>query len=204
MKIGIVIPYRGTNAGKSRLRESMDEESVKKILSKMTQHVITEVMKVGMELNLYILTRKSDVLFDGKFQICKDEGRNLNDSLKKFTAEMEEDIIMVLMADLPLIKHTHIEAIVKSVNRENNVVVAPAGDNGTSILCFNRSTNFPFFYGKNSALKFANYIKKAGINNLILETNHCYQDIDTLKDLKNLNHSNYLPKWLKSYIKEVL
>ena len=204
MTVGVVIPYRGTGTSKSRLRESMDKETVQQILYKMTQQVISEVMKIETSVNLYILTKESDIRFKGKFQVFKDKGSNLNESVKQFTCEIEEDIIMVLMADLPLIKHTHIESILNSVKKKKDVVVAPAGDNGTSVLCFKRTINIPFFYGEKSAIKFSKYMKESGINSLILKKEHCYQDIDTLKDLIDLNQNNFLPKWLKGYLKEVL
>jgi len=203
MTVGIVIPFRGTNLDKSRLREDMDEISVRYILNRMTQHVISEIMKLDKKVNLYILS-KNKVSFDGKYQIAEDQGKNLNDSLQKFTSKMNEDIIMIIMADLPLIKNSRIKSILETVEQENKVIIAPAKDYGTSILCFNRNAPFPFFYGKKSAKRLANYLTKTSINHQVLEYGFCYQDIDTFKDLTNLNQNNSLPEWLKSYFKEVL
>ncbi|MHA1552516.1 MAG: hypothetical protein ACTSQC_11290, partial [Candidatus Heimdallarchaeaceae archaeon] len=137
-------------------------------------------------------------------QISEDQGNNLNDSLQKFAAKMNEDIIMIIMADLPLINNSHINNILETVEQEEKVIIAPAKDNGTSVLCFNRNTTFPFFYGKKSAKRLSDYLTKASINHQVLEYDFWYQDIDTLKDLIDLNQNNSLPEWLKSYFKEVL
>lgn len=203
MTIGIVIPFRGTDLDKSRLREDMDEISVRYILNRMTQQVIFEIMKLDKNVNLYVLS-KNKVSFDGKYQVSEDQGKNLNDSLQKFTSKMNEDIIMIIMADLPLINNSHINSILETVEKEKKVIIAPAKDYGTSVLCFNRNTPFPFFYGKKSAKRLANYLAKTSINHQVLKYDFRYQDIDTLKDLINLNQNNSLPEWLKSYFKEVL
>ncbi len=202
MTVGIVIPFRGTDLDKSRLREDMDEISVRYILNRMTQQVISEIMKLDKKVNLYILS-KNKISFDGKYQIAEDQGKNLNDSLQKFASKMNEDIIMIIMADLPLINNFHIKSILETVEQEKKVIIAPAEDYGTSILCFNRNVSFPFFYGKKSAKRLANYLTKTSINHQVLEYDFCYQDIDTFKDLTNLNQNNSLPEWLKSYFKEV-
>lgn len=203
MTIGIVIPFRGTDLDKSRLREDMDDNSVRYILNRMTQQVIFEIMKLDKNVNLYVLS-KNKVSFDGKYQIAEDQGKNLNDSLQKFASKMNEDIIMIIMADLPLINNFHIKSILETVEQEKKVIIAPAEDYGTSILCFNRNTRFPFFYGKKSAKRLTNYLTKISINHQVLEYEFWYQDIDTLKDLINLNQNNSLPEWLKSYFKGVL
>lgn len=203
MTIGIVIPFRGTDLDKSRLREDMDETSVEYILNTMTQRVILEIMKLDKKVNLYVLS-KNKVSFDGKYQIAEDQGQNLNDSLQIYTSKMNETIIMIIMADLPLINKSHINNILETVEQEKKVIIAPAKDNGTSILCFNQNVSFPFFYGEKSAEKLSNYLAEASINHQVLEYDFCYQDIDTLKDLINLNQNNSLPEWLKNYFKEVL
>ncbi|MHA1551175.1 MAG: hypothetical protein ACTSQC_04455, partial [Candidatus Heimdallarchaeaceae archaeon] len=70
MTIGIVIPFRGTDLDKSRLREDMDEISVRYILNRMTQQVIFEIMKLDKNVNLYVLS-KNEVSFEGKYQISE-------------------------------------------------------------------------------------------------------------------------------------
>ncbi len=203
MTIGIIIPFRGTDLDKSRLREDMDETSVEYILNTMTQQVISEIMKLDKKVNLYVLS-KNKVSFDGKYQIAEDQGQNLNDSLQIYTSKMNETIIMIIMADLPLINKSHINSILETVEQEKKVIIAPARDNGTSILCFNRNVSFPFFYGVKSAERLSNYLTETGISHQVLGYDFCYQDIDTLEDLINLNQNNSLPEWLKKYFKEVL
>ena len=203
MTIGIVIPYRGTDLDKSRLRKDLDEDTVSNILYKMTQQVISEIMKINRSLNLYILSKNS-VSFTGNYQTSEDQGLNLNNSLKIFTQKMEEEIIMIIMADLPLITNDEIEKILDTVEHKKNIIIAPAADKGTSILCYNRKNQFPFFYGVESAKKLADYLSKNKIAYQVLDYDYRYQDIDTLKDLRILNQNISLPKWLKKYFKEDL
>jgi 2-phospho-L-lactate guanylyltransferase len=179
----IIIPYRGTVNDKSRLRSDLEETSVGKLLFHMTQNLINEVSQIESDVHLYILTKKNNLSFSGKFTVLYDKGDELNESLTSAFKEIKEDIITIVMADLPLIKSEEIKEIIYRHKIEKKILLGPTPDNGTSILTFNKNNSFPLVFGKNSALRFRDVFEKEALSYEILESKDVYRDIDKFKDL---------------------
>ncbi len=198
----IIIPYRGTVNDKSRLRSDLNETSVGKLLYHMTQNLINEVSKIESDVHLYILTKKNNLSFSGKFTLLSDKGDELNESLTNAFKEIKEDIITIVMADLPLIKSEEIEEILYKHKIEKKILLGPTPDNGTSILTFNKNNSFPLVFGKNSALRFRDVFEKEAISYAILESKSVYRDIDKFKDLIELMENNSIPENISQIIKE--
>lgn len=200
MKIGVLIPYRGTNLDKSRLRESITSKVVDDLLYQMTQHVINVSTSLGEEYNIYLLTKNESVKFKGDFKILKDQGNTLNESIELSVDSLEEDTILIIMADLPLIRREDLVKIVNLHKTGLEVVVAPSADNGTSILCFSSKLIFPFVFGINSALKYQKIFSEKRIKLRLLEYEKHYRDIDTFKDLREIKEIDSTPRWLKEVV----
>lgn len=198
----IIIPYRGTVGDKSRLRSDLKETSVGKLLHHMTQNLINEVSMIETDVHLYILTKKNNLSFSGKFTLLSDKGNELNESLTNAFKEIEEDIITIIMADLPLIKSEEIKAILYRHKIEKKILLGPTPDNGTSILTFNKNNSFPLVFGKNSALRFRDVFEEEAISYEILESKDIYRDIDKFKDLLEIMENNSIPENIRQIIKE--
>ncbi len=198
----IIIPYRGTVGDKSRLRSDLKETSVGKLLYHMTQNLINEVSMIETDVHLYILTKKNNLSFSGKFTLLSDKGNELNESLTNAFKEIEEDIITIIMADLPLIKSEEIKAILYRHKIEKKILLGPTPDNGTSILTFNKNNSFPLVFGKNSALRFRDVFEEEAISYEILESKDIYRDIDKFKDLLEIMENNSIPENIRQIIKE--
>jgi len=198
----IIIPYRGTVNDKSRLRSNLKETSVGKLLYHMTQNLINEVSKIESDVHLYILTKKNNLSFSGKFTVLSDKGNELNESLTNAFKEIKEDIITIVMADLPLINSEEIKEILCKHKIEKKILLGPTPDNGTSILTFNKNNAFPLVFGKNSALRFKDVFEKEALSYEILESKFVYRDIDKFKDLIELKENNSIPENIKQIIKE--
>lgn len=198
----IIIPYRGTVGDKSRLRSDLKETSVGKLLYHMTQNLINEVSMIETDVHLYILTKKNNLSFSGKFTLLSDKGNELNESLTNAFKEIEEDIITIIMADLPLIKSEEIKAILYRHKIEKKILLGPTPDNGTSILTFNKNNSFPLVFGKNSALRFRDVFEEEAISYEILESKDIYRDIDKFKDLLEIMENNSIPENIRQIIEE--
>lgn len=198
----IIIPYRGTVGDKSRLRSDLKETSVGKLLYHMTQNLINEISMIETDVHLYILTKKNNLSFSGKFTLLSDKGNELNESLTNAFKEIEEDIITIIMADLPLIKSEEIKAILYRHKIEKKILLGPTPDNGTSILTFNKNNSFPLVFGKNSALRFRDVFEEEAISYEILESKDIYRDIDKFKDLLEIMENNSIPENIRQIIKE--
>lgn len=203
MSIAILIPFRGTKKDKSRLRKDFEENLVEDLLQEMMQHVINEVSFLEEAQATYLLTKKGEISFEGNYYILKDTGKDLNDSLEKAFKLIEEENIIVTMADLPLLKAENMIKVIETIKEGKKAVLAPTSDNGTSILGFNKSVSFPLAFGVDSALKFKKIFNDNNIEHEILPYVIGYRDIDTLKDLIELESYSSLPDWLLKFIKRV-
>ena len=201
MSIAILIPFRGTKKDKSRLRKDFEESLVENLLHDMMQHVLNEVSLLEERYTIYILTKNEDVNFEGQYLILRDIGKDLNDSVEQAFTSIEEDYIIITMADLPLLKTEDMRKVIETIKTGINVVLAPTSDNGTSILGFNKSVSFPLLFGIDSALKFENMFKDQNIKYEILPHAIGYRDIDTFKDLMELENNSSVPDWLLKFIK---
>ncbi|MHA1222589.1 MAG: 2-phospho-L-lactate guanylyltransferase [Candidatus Heimdallarchaeaceae archaeon] len=196
MKIGILIPYRGLHSNKSRLRLQLNAEIVEELLFLMTQHVISTALKIK-ESRTYLITKQTTANFKGKYTLIKDKGNELNETMEKAIQNINERIILILMADLPLISKEVIEKTLKLCEDDKSIIIAPSPDKGTSMLCFSKEVEFPFFFGELSSLKFVDYFKKNNIKYKLLDFERPFSDIDTLKDLLKIQQMENFPKWLK-------
>ena len=173
-----------------------------KLLRKITQKVIDETLKLTEISKVYLLTRKSDVELEGEFEILKDRGEELNDSIANALQEINEDIIVIIMADLPLITSHYIQEIINQYDKTHHIVLAPSEDKGTSIICFRKNEVFPKLFGKNSSLRFKEYYENLSIEITINEYIEAYRDIDTFKDLIEIVKNELLPTNLQKIFKE--
>lgn len=188
MAIGILIPFRGTRKDKSRLRESMDDHLVDELLRAMFIHVLNEVVQIKLDKTIYILTTKKHLDFCRyKHEIINDTGDNLNKSLTEAIIHVKEEIVVIIMADLPLVTKKEILVTIQNLQRYD-VVIAPSDDKGTSVLAFKRNINCPFLFGKNSSLNFLRYFKKTRHKVKMLKYSQKFRDIDTFKDILHLQN----------------
>ncbi len=202
MKKAILIPYRGTISDKSRLRSNLNEELLEKLLKSVTQNVINKTLQVKDISKVYILTHKPDLDFQGNYYVLKDKADDLNNSILKALDDVPENIIAIVMADLPLLSSTEIEEIFEDHIKMNKVVLAPTEDKGTSIICFNKTIKFPGVFGKNSSIRFQDFFENNKIGFYLKLYNETYRDIDTFKDLIKIIETNLLPPKLQSIFKE--
>jgi 2-phospho-L-lactate guanylyltransferase len=203
MSIGVLIPYRGTDTDKSRLRKNLTSKLVNELLYQMTQQVIDASTAFGGESRTYLLTKSNLIKFDGDYTILEDQGEALNDAIKLAVESLKEEIVIIVMADLPLIKKDNLEEIVNLHKLNGEVIIAPSDDNGTSLLCFNSKDSFSFVFGNNSAIKYQEIFTNKNIKFKILEHEYCYRDIDTFKDLIEIKKIVSIPSWLKNIIDAV-
>jgi 2-phospho-L-lactate guanylyltransferase len=204
MKVGVLIPYRGTSLDKSRLRKNIPNEIVDQLLHQMTQQVILASNSLDEEYNTYLLTKNETIIFDGDFTTLKDQGESLNDSIKLAKKSLKEDIILIVMADLPLVRKEDLEKIVDLHKKDEAIIIAPTSDNGTSLLCFSSNESFNFVFGCNSAIEYQRIFTEKAIKFRLLKHEEYYRDIDTFKDLREIEKLVSIPNWLKEIIDLVI
>jgi 2-phospho-L-lactate guanylyltransferase len=202
MTKAIIIPYRGTISDKSRLHTDLNIEILEQLLYKVTQHVISEALRVADVDRVYVLTQKSYLKFQGNYVLLKDKGDELNSSVLRAIEEINEDVILIVMADLPLITSEKIDEILQKHIKDNKIILAPTKDKGTSIICFHRETIFPGVFGKNSSIRFKEFFENHSVGIVLMSYNETYRDIDTLKDLIKIASNELLPNELHPIFQE--
>ena len=202
MSKAIIIPYRGSISDKSRLHSNLNIEILEKLLHKVTQKVIYETLQVADIDRVYILTQKSNLQFHGDYTILKDKGNELNSSVKSAIEEIHEEIIIIVMADLPLITSDKINEILHKHITTSRIILAPTEDKGTSIICFQRKTIFPGLFGKNSSIRFKEFFDNHSDGLDLMDYDEAYRDIDTFKDLIKIADNELLSNELHSIFQE--
>ena len=198
----IIIPFRGTISDKSRLHSVVNHKILEQLLNHVTQRVILEASHVKNVDQVYVLTHRDELPFQGNYKLLKDKGDDLNTSVLAAIKEVPEDIITIVMADLPLITSKKIQDIIQSHLKDGYVILAPTEDKGTSVICFNKQYSFPGFFGRESSIKFKEYFYKNSIGFNLMRYDEAYRDIDTLKDLIKIADNEQLAFEIRSIIKD--
>lgn len=200
MRTGILIPFRGTIKDKSRLRKDINNEFVNDLLYKMTENAIKIASEISYNTTIYLLTKNAEIQFSGQYEVIEDLGLDMNNSINEAINHIKEEIIMILMADLPLIRKKILEEIIKQTLETERILIAPSPDLGTSIICYPKNTKFPFLFGEKSSEKFKNFFENNNLKYLLLDFNESFRDIDTFKDLMKFKEFNQVPQWFKDIL----
>jgi len=175
-----VIPYKKENA-KSRLSTVMTREQRETFVEKMLLDVVATLRKGGIQNIDIITTNACDVKKEVKANIIEDH-TDLNDCLNKYLAQKEEPIL-IIMADLPLVKSGHIEDIVAG---KADVTIVPGKGGGTNILFIRKPAYFRVKYYGSS---FENHCMIAAQKNLSIRVYDSFlasTDIDEPQDITEL------------------
>jgi len=93
----------------------------------------------------------------------------------------------IIPADIPVLIKTEIDELLDA-SIQHDVVIAESTSGGTNALLLSLPNCLKFCYGKNSAKAHAQSAKKNALQYYRFCPTHLSQDIDTLSDLRALNH----------------
>jgi 2-phospho-L-lactate guanylyltransferase len=201
--IWTIVPVKPLRRGKSRLSGILSEDERTQLNYSMlanTLHILSAVPEIDQVL---VVSRDPAVLSltrDFNFRTLQedDDGADLNLALKRASIVAQfygANSILVLPADLPLLKPWDIQDILKSKNRVPVMVIAPdrRGD-GTNALFTAPVGVVEFHYGPGSFKKHVEQAEKHNIPVEILETESLQLDLDIPEDLELLQRfDNSLP-----------
>ena len=203
MTVAFIIPFRGTNNDKSRLRLDLEDAIVEKLLFLMFQHVLSEINKVELDKVVYVVTKNTSLPINNKVILLEDNEHSLNAALTTAISKVTEDNIIIVMADLPYISSLELQNVSQILLGETDVILVPTEDRGTSLLGLKKPLSFPLSFGIKSFEKHISIMKSKGLTFFVPNDKELFRDIDTLKDLKESFQNNLTPDWINSIIKEV-
>jgi len=178
-----IIPVRGIVESMSRLRKEIDEDLVNEVVYKL----LLNTARVVQELNIEPIILTSDPSLHEKkgfeLKTIIDDGSSLNNAVSRSLDEIDDDLILFIMPDLPGLT-TEILKKFLAVQSIHKYVIAPTHDRGTAIACLPPHIFRKKLFGKNSADLFIEECNKGKIRISVFETEDISQDLDTLEDWK--------------------
>ncbi len=192
-----VVPVRGLRGSKTRLRDFFDEQERAALTAAMLRHVLSAVRDAAVADRIAVVTPDPAVAStlpvppEGVVEVVRQpEGQSgLNSALligRGWAAGLGADAMLVLSADLPLLRPEHVRALVA---HEAPVVIATdhhgTGTNGL-LLREPLAEAFTFCFGEQSALRHVAEADRLGLHVVRVETPGTSFDLDTPDDWASL------------------
>ena len=196
----VLIPVSPINSLKTRLAEFLSSEERKNLLLNM----LRDINKALEGLDVVIISRDEEILEFAKDELkaetIKERYKGLNNAIKQAFEEIEDDEVLIIPADIPLIKKSHIEDILKLSN-DYDMIIAPSRGGGTNLLYLKSKNLIEIKYEGFSFLKHLEEAKKRHLRCYIYDSFLISVDINTPEDLGEIfihGDDTYTKAYLKS------
>jgi 2-phospho-L-lactate guanylyltransferase len=194
MTIWAIVPVKPLRRGKSRLAGLLSEEQrtlLNRYLLEHTLQVLNEIPEIEHTLVVsrdpaaLALTRSL-----GGRTVLEDGAPQFNTAIKRATIVANTQgarAVLILPADLPLIKSTDIKNILRRGKKEPVVVIAPDRRlDGTNALLVNPAGLIEYGYGPGSFKRHSDRALEAGGRLAVIQTKRLGLDLDLPEDLELL------------------
>ncbi len=172
-----LIPYKKKNA-KSRLSPALTLKEREEFVELMLRDVISSLQNAGIEKIDILTTPDNGVPEDVEVNVVINKN-DLNEAINEYL-EYEQEPILIIMADLPLVKSEHIKEI---LSRPEDVVIIPGKGGGTNIIFTKDPSNFHVKYYGSSFLNHCNIAKGRNCSLHVYDSFLLSTDIDEPHDL---------------------
>ncbi len=176
----IVIPFKKENA-KSRLSGVLTPDERGLLAMKMLQDVLDATD--GFAVDILTPSVFNDARIDPHILLSES---GLNDALNEYLSMVAEygcDPVMIVMADLPLLKSRHVREIAAF---DADLVIAPGKGGGTNILSIKDPSRFSTDYYGTSFLDHLRIAHDNGLSVEVYDSFAAATDIDEPDDLVEL------------------
>ena len=178
----IVVPFKRNNA-KSRLAGILTPDERDALAMNMLRDVMDALDGFEVDILTSSILSNKDVDFSSCV-LLSDSG--LNEALNEYLdshAGHDNDSVMIVMADLPLIRSKHIREI---AGLDADVVIAPGKGGGTNILYIKDPSGFHVDYYGASFLDHLRIARESGASVEVYDSFAVSTDIDEPEDLVEL------------------
>jgi 2-phospho-L-lactate guanylyltransferase len=192
MTIWAIVPVKPLRRGKSRLAGMLSEDQRTRLNRYLLEHILTILNEVPeIEHTLVVshdpaalaLTREM-----GGRTVLEDGAPQFNIALKRATAVAclhGAHAVLILPADLPLIKSSDLVELLTYGKKPPVVVIAPdRRENGTNGLFVNPAGLIEYAYGPGSNHRHADHAAEAGADVKIFHSESIGLDLDLPEDLE--------------------
>lgn len=199
MNVHAVVPVKDLREAKSRLRSILGPEVRAGLALRMMDCVLSALYGAGVG-NVSVVSPDGTVLDlaskYGATSLLQESG-GLNLALeegRKWAMESGASALLVLPADLPLLKPDDVRELLNEPDGGSSVIIAPDdARSGTNALLLRPPDTLPFFFGSGSFEEHLRAARKRGLGVRIVERPGIAFDLDTRTDLARLS----LPEGLR-------
>ena len=200
IKMKVIIPVSPINSLKTRLSEFLNKEERKHLLLNM----LRDIIRALDGLDVVIISRDEEILDfaknELKAEIVKEKYKGLNNAIKQAFNEIDDEEVIIIPADIPLIKKEHIEDILE-LSKDYDLIIAPSRGGGTNLLYLKSKNSIELKYEGFSFLKHLEEAKKKNLKYYIYDSFLISVDINTPEDLGEIfihGDNTYTKNYLKS------
>jgi 2-phospho-L-lactate guanylyltransferase len=182
-----IVPVKNLSEAKSSLAPSLAQQHRKELVLRMLHDVLNALAAVPVE-TLVVSPDDAVLDFAGKLGAAglKEPGVGLNGALElgaRYASSRGADSILILPADLPLLRPGDVERILASAPVSRSVVIAPSKSNGTNALYLSPPGVMALRFGGESFPEHLAEARMAGIEPKIYRSSTLEFDVDEPQDL---------------------
>lgn len=191
MSLWAIVPVKPLRRGKSRLASVLSEDERTDLNRNMLVNTI-KTLKAVPEIDMILVVSRDPAAlalareFDAR-TVLEDGSPELNTALRrasKVAQAYQAMEILVIPADLPLVKPEDIQSFLQHSGNPPEVIIAPdRRKDGTNALFINPADLIEFRYGKNSFNVHLDLAKRANARVEVVEMESIALDLDLPEDL---------------------
>jgi 2-phospho-L-lactate guanylyltransferase len=195
MSLWAIVPVKPLRRGKSRLASVLSEDERTELNRSMLVHTI-KTLKAVPEIDVILVVSRDPAAlalareYDAR-TVLEDGSPELNTALRrasKVAQAYQAMEILVIPADLPLVKPQDLQYFLKHSGNPPEVIIAPdRRRDGTNALFINPADLIEFKYGKGSFNIHLDLAKKANARVDVVDMDSIALDLDLPEDLELLN-----------------
>ena len=192
MTLWAIVPVKPLRRGKSRLAGALNEDERTELNRALLKHTLETLSELKEVDGVLVVSRDPNALTidrnHGARTVQEDGQPELNTALKRATIVAQVYAtrgVLVLPADLPLITHDDILALIKRAIEPPVVVIAPdRHGKGTNALLISPPGLIEYDFGENSFQRHCELVKKAGARLEIVDLPSLGLDLDVPEDFE--------------------
>jgi len=192
-RLAIVVAVGPLDRAKSRMGPTLDEVERRALVLAMLDDVLRAIRQTH-EGSLIVVTPDDDVRPLTKrhqAELLRDHGDGTNAAIVTAidsATVQSSDAVLVLQADLPQLRSTHVDDIKSALTDMHSpgVLLVPNDDGGTSALALLPPNAMPTAFGTESGSAHHRSARESGIPLHELPIAALSSDVDTIEDLKRI------------------
>jgi 2-phospho-L-lactate guanylyltransferase len=192
MKLWLLVPVKPLDEGKSRLAGMLSPAMRGELVQQWLGHVLACASACSFLAGSIVISRDGQVhniaRAAGAFPLAE-SGYDLNlalDQARRAAMARQADAILVLPADLPLLRVADIEQLYRLAADGPSVVIAPGRNGGTNALLLRPPLAIDFAFGVGSFQRHSELATAQAFPCLVYDSPTLAFDVDVVEDLVEL------------------